>query len=232
MTETKTTLKSWNDDEKPREKILQHGAKSLSINELLAIILRSGIRGETAIDLARHIFADYENDLNKLSQASVHELMNRYKGVGLAKAGAIAAAVELSGRRLATPNQLPRKITSSDDAFKHMAPLLCHLDHEEFWALFLNQANHILGMECISSGGMAATITDVRMLFRKAIQIKATAIIVAHNHPSGQLKASPEDCKITQQIKDGGLLLDIKLLDHLIIGHDSFLSFADEGMII
>lgn len=225
------SMKSWAKDEQPREKLLQHGVAALSLNELFAILLRSGVGGESALELARRILADHGNDLNELARCGVRELMNRYKGVGMAKAASIIAAMEIGRRR--KPETAGQRLTIrfSQDAYHYVRSFLADLDHEEFWVVYLTHGNRVKGCECLSSGGMSGTVIDVRILFRKALAVKAACLIVAHNHPGGALHPSSCDEAITRKILEGGNLLDIKLCDHIIVGRNGYYSFADEGML-
>ncbi len=231
MDEQYLPMKSWAEDERPREKLLQKGVAALSLNELFAILLRSGVGGESALDLARRILADNNNDLNELACRGVRELVNRYKGVGVAKAAAIVAAMEIGRRRKPMEQERKSVIRFSKDAFLYIHSFIADLEHEEFWVIYLSHGNRIKGCECMSSGGMDGTVIDVRMLFRNALDIKATNIIIAHNHPGGSLIPSSYDEMITRKIYEGGNLLDIKLYDHIIVGGDSYYSFADEGLL-
>lgn len=224
-------MKSWAKDDKPREKLLQKGVASLSTNELLAIILRSGNIGESVLELSRRILSDCGNELNNLAKMSVRELVKKYKGIGVAKAAAIIVAMEIGRRRMQEEVVLTRAISSSAEAYAYIAPILRDLEHEEFWVLFLNRANRILGSECLSVGGMVSTVIDIRVLFRKALEMKATALIVAHNHPGSSLYPSEHDRSVTESIRSAGNLLDIVLHDHLIIAGNNYYSFVDEGIL-
>lgn len=224
-------MKSWAEDERPREKLMKQGASALSLNELFAILLRSGVNGESAIEVARRILADHHNDLNKLARCTVRELMNRYKGVGIAKAAAVVAAIEIGRRRNVEAVSASPVIRFSKDAYQYLRPFLVDLEHEEFWVIYLTLGNRVRGCECLSSGGMDGTVIDVRMLFRKALDSKASNIIIAHNHPAGTLHPSPYDEIVTRKIFEGGNLLDIKLYDHIIVGENAYYSFADEGLL-
>lgn len=224
-------MNSWAKDDKPREKLLQKGVAALSTNELLAILLRSGKVGESVLDLSRRILADCGNELNNLARLNVHELVKKYKGIGLAKAAAIVVAMEMGRRRMHEKVFVAPVISSSALAYAYLAPFLRDLEHEEFWGLFLNRANRVLGSERLSSGGMASTVIDVRVLFRRALEMKACALIIAHNHPSSSLSPSVHDRSVTEKIRSAGNLLDIVLHDHLIIGGDSYYSFVDEGIL-
>lgn len=227
MSEQYLSIKSWAEDDRPREKLLQKGVAALSTNELFAILLRSGKGGESALDLARRILSDYNNDLNILARVGVLELVNKYKGIGIAKATSIIAAIEIGRRRI--PEVSPGKtVRSSTDAYAYIAPILKDLDHEEFWVIYLNISNHIKGSERLSSGGMSSTVIDVRMVFRKALDMKACAIIIVHNHPGGSLIPSEYDRAITEKIYEAGKMIDMKLFDHLIVGGNGYFSFVDE----
>lgn len=230
MPEKNHTMKSWAEDDRPREKLLQKGVTSLSTNELFAILLRSGVGGESALDLARRILSDCNNDLNVLSRLDIRDLVSKYKGVGIAKAASIIAAVEIGHRRKLTESTQVKSIRDSSDAYGYIAPLVQDLDHEEFWVLYLNRANHIIGRDRLFSGGISGTIIDIRLLYRKALDKKAVGIIIAHNHPSGSLEPSEYDKTITEKIRQAGKVIDIELLDHLIIGGSSFYSFMDAGL--
>ena len=229
MTGNYIPISSWAEDDKPREKMLSKGVTALSTNELLAILIRSGSGGESALDLSRRILTDASNDLNTLARLSVSDFMNRYKGVGMAKAASIIAAMELGRRRaLSTAREEPA-LTTSRDLYDYLQPLIGDLDHEEFWVIYLTHSNKVKGCECLSSGGMDGTVIDVRLLFRGALDMKATYIVIAHNHPGGSLVPSTYDELITRKIYEGGQLLDIKLYDHIIVGENAYYSFADEG---
>lgn len=231
MDEHYLPMKSWAEDERPREKLLQKGVSALSLNELFAILLRSGVGGESALEVARRILADNNNDLNELARRGARELVNKYKGVGIAKAASIVAAMEIGRRRKPEVREAQTMIRFSEDAYHYIRSFISDLDHEEFWIVYLTHANRIKGCECLFSGGMEATVIDVRLLFRNALDMKATNIIIAHNHPGGSLTPSAHDEMITRKIFEGGNLLDIKLFDHIIVGGDSYFSFADQGLL-
>lgn len=224
------SLKFLAEDDRPREKFLFKGKNALSDAELLAIIMGSGSRDESAVELARKILQSVENNWHHLSRLQIADLM-KFKGVGEAKAISIAAALEI-GRRRAT-QEIPERtqIKSSNDIFVLLSPFLSDLQTEEFWAIFLNQNNRVLGKSQLSSGGINQSVVDVRILFKAAIDQFATALVIAHNHPSGNLKPSTEDVKITKQIAEAGKILNIQLLDHVIIAQNSYFSFADESML-
>lgn len=225
----KLSIKKWAKDEQPREKLLQRSVSALSLNELIAILLRSGSDGESALELARRIMADHNNDLNTLARKGVKELTNSYRGIGLAKAAAIVAAMEIGRRRKPDSSRTRSRIGCSQDAYRYISPFMQDLEHEEFWVIYLSHGNYTQGCKCLSSGGMDGTVIDVRMLFRGALDMKATSILIAHNHPGGTLYPSIYDEMITQKIYEGGALLDIQLFDHIIIGDNDYYSFADEG---
>lgn len=229
MDEQYLPMKSWAKDEQPREKLFQRGAATLSLNELFAILLRSGVDGESALELSRRILADHQNDLNQLARCGIRELINRYKGIGMAKAAAIVAAMEIGRRRKPEEAEQKSVVRFSEDAYHYIKSFIADLEHEEFWVIYLTHGNRIKGCECLSSGGIDGTVIDVRMLFRSALDIKASNLIIAHNHPGGTLRPSSYDEMITRKIFDGGNLLDIRLYDHIIVGMNGYYSFADEG---
>lgn len=220
----------WAEDDRPREKLLKNGRHTLSIAELLAIILGSGSRQESAVDLAKRILTYYDNSLNKLSRVSVQELCKNFKGVGTAKAVSIVAVIELASRKSGEVSN-DFVITCSKDAFKIFSSHLIDLPHEEFWVALLNNRNKVLSVQRISSGGIRSTVTDKSILLKKAIEHLASGIIVCHNHPSGSLTPSKEDLSITKSLKASCDILDIKLLDHLIVAGNDYLSFADKNYI-
>lgn len=224
------SIKFLAEDDRPREKFLLKGRSALSDSELLAIILKMGHKEVSAVELARNILNTVDNNWNNLSLLSVSDL-TKFKGIGTVKAIEILTALEI-GRRKAS-QEVPEKVkvSASSDAYKVLAPYLSDLQTEEFWALYLNQSNRIIGKEKLTAGGINQSVVDVRILFKSALENFATGIIVAHNHPSGNLQPSQEDVKITKQISEGGKLLSIQLLDHLIISQSSYFSFADENML-
>lgn len=224
------SIKLLAEDDRPREKFLLKGKNSLSDSELLAIIMGSGSRNESAVELARKILNSVDNNWNQLSMASLSDLM-KFKGVGEAKAISISSALEIGRRRSAQESVQKPLITKSEDAFQLLHPFLGDLPTEEFWAIYLNQSNKVILKTRLTAGGISQSIVDTRVLFKYGIENFATGIIIAHNHPSGSLKPSHEDIKITKQINDAGHILQIKLLDHLIITQQSYLSFADEGLL-
>ena len=212
----KLTIKSWALDDRPREKLVSKGSMALSDAELIAILIGSGNREESAVALSKRILKTVHGNLNALAKLSVEKLTT-FKGIGLAKAISIITALEL-GKRKQLEIALERpKITSSKDAAHTMLTVIGHLEHEEFWALYLNNSNKIVAKVQISKGGLTATLVDVRLVYKRALELAAVGIIVCHNHPSGKLQPSAADKQLTSKIKAAGITLDIKLLDHLII---------------
>lgn len=223
-------LKSLAEDDRPREKFLLKGKSAVSDSELLAIIMGSGNREESAVELARRILNSVENNWHRLSQLSIKDL-TKFKGIGEAKAISIATALEIGNRKSQQEVLERQQIGSSKDAFEILQPHLSDLQTEEFWAIFLNHQNKILYKTCLFRGGIASSVADVRVVFKTALEHFSTQIIVAHNHPAGSLKPSKEDINITQKIKEAGKLLDIDLLDHLILIQNNYYSFKDEGIL-
>ena len=228
------TLKEWADEDKPREKMLTKEKKELTNAELIAILLRSGLRGKSVVEVAKEVLTSSSNSLTTLSQMDFNQL-SAIKGVGQAKATTLMAALELGWRMHGEiGNDKELVINDSKDFFNYMTPLLADLDHEEFWAVFLSNRGKVLGRQRISMGGMTATPVDLRILFRHALEYKAVSIMVAHNHPSGSLKVSQEDKMITKKISESGQLLEIKLREHIVItlgptGKTDYFSFHDNG---
>jgi DNA repair protein RadC len=222
-------ISNWSEDDKPREKLMLKGKSVLSDAELIAILIGSGSRNESAVDLSKRILASVDHNLNALGKLSIAQLMN-FKGIGEAKAISIIAAMELGRRRRNEDAVELTKITSSKAVFEVMQPIIGELPHEEFWVLFLNNSNKILFKTQLSKGGMTGTMVDVRIVFKLAFEQNATAIILTHNHPSGKLQASDADIQITKKIKTAGQQLDIPVLDHIIITEKGYYSFADEGI--
>ncbi|CAN5310769.1 DNA repair protein RadC [soil metagenome] len=230
MEENKLGIKAWAEEDRPREKLMGKGRHVLTEAELIAILIGSGSRDETAVELSRRILASVGNNLNDLGKLSINELI-KFKGIGEAKAISVMAALELGRRRKESEVQKKDKIITSKDVYDIMHPVLIDLPHEEFWLLILNRANLVLKKELISRGGVSGTVVDTKIIFKAAIESYASSIIICHNHPSGNLKPSEADIRITKNIKDAGKLMDIPLLDHLIVTENGFYSFADEGMI-
>lgn len=230
MSEAKLSIKEWAEDDRPREKLLAKGTSSLSNAELLAIIIGSGTREESAVDLCKRLLNLAENNLQELGRFGVAEL-TKIKGIGQAKAIGIIATLELGRRRAMQEAMQRQNIQSSRDAFLLFQPLLSELPHEEFWCLYLNNSNRIIARECVGRGGITGTVTDVRIILRKAIELLSTGIILCHNHPSGNIKPSEADKNITSKIVAAASFIDVKIIDHIIIGNNSYLSFADEGFL-
>ncbi len=224
------SIKFLAEDDRPREKFLQKGKNSLSDSELLAIIMGSGSKDETALELSRKILASVDNNWHQLSLLTVKDL-TKFKGVGLVKAISVAAALEIGRRRAAQEIPVKPQIVRSKDAYKILKLHLADLRTEEFWAVFLNQSNKVIHIAQLTQGGINQSIVDIRIVFKTALEHFATGIIISHNHPSGNVKPSTEDIHITQKIKEAGNVMGIKLLDHLIITQNSYLSFADEGIL-
>ena len=224
-----TPINQWAEDDRPREKFLLKGKATLSDSELLAILIGSGSRNESAVQLCQRILASSENNLNTLGKRSVSQLM-QFKGIGEAKAISIAAALELGRRRRAEDAIELKKITSSKAVFDIMQPIIGELPHEEFWVLYLNNSNKVIYKAQLSKGGITGTVVDIRIIFKMAFEQNATGLILSHNHPSGKLIASEADLKITKRIKEAGQTLEIQVLDHLIITENGYLSFQDEGI--
>ena len=222
-------IRSWAEEDRPREKLLLKGAVALSVAELIAILIGSGTPGESAVDVSKAILKSTENNLNELGKLSVRDLM-RFKGIGEAKAITIVAALELAKRRRVAEVKEKEKIAGSKDVFEYFHHL-ADLRSEEFWVMYLNRANKIISSHKISQGGITGTVADVRLILKNALDHFACSIILCHNHPSGNLAPSNEDKTLTQKIKQAGQLLDINTLDHLIISDTGYYSFADEGLL-
>ncbi len=223
-------ITAWAEADRPREKMQLKGKQALSDAELLAILIGSGTVGESAVALAQRILGSVDQNLHELGKRSLHELQ-RFKGVGEAKAITIAAALELGRRRQMSDLRERPRVGSSRDAFQAIAPLLTDLHHEEFWLLLLNRANEVFARERLSSGGMGGTVVDVKLVLKAALDARATAIIAVHNHPSGNLQPSQADIDLTKKLQQAGALLEIPLLDHLIVSERGYYSFADEGRV-
>jgi DNA repair protein RadC len=224
------SIKSWAEDDRPREKLLLKGKNALSDAELIAILIGSGSKDLSAVALSKKILASIENNLSRLSKLSVLDL-KKFKGIGEAKAISIITALELGRRRRLEEAVEFLKITSSKAVFDMMQPLIGELQHEEFWIVYLNNSNKVLYKEQLSKGGLTGTLVDVRLVFKKAIELYATAIILCHNHPSGKLQPSSADTIITKKLMQAGDTLDIKVLDHLIITENAYFSFADKNLL-
>lgn len=226
----KLTIKSWSPEDRPREKLLLKGKSSLSDAELVAILLGTGTIEFSAVDLGKKILSSVDNNLHSLGSLTVKDLI-RIKGIGEAKAVSIVAALELGRRRKEILAEERPKISGSKDAYELLRAHLTDLPHEEFWVLLLNRANRLIRKMQISQGGVAGTVADPKIIYKAALDDLASGIIVAHNHPSGNLTASQADITLTQRLKDGGKLLEIQVLDHLILAGHNYFSFADEGIL-
>lgn len=222
------TITDWANDDRPREKLMMKGATALSDAELLAILIGSGNTEETAVELCRRILNDNHNNLNELARLSISDL-ERYKGIGEAKAITLISALEIGKRRRSQEVLERQKITESRDLFELFGPIMEDLNHEEFWIVFLNGANKVMETTNLTKGGMRQTVVDVPILLRLALEKSAHAVAVAHNHPSGESNPSREDLSITQKIKNGCEAIGVRFLDHIIIAGRSYYSFADEG---
>jgi len=223
------TIRDWAEDDRPREKMLRKGAHSLSDAELLAILIGSGNRDESAVELSRRIMHECSDNINELALLSISDLCKRFKGIGEAKAITIMAALEIGKRRKTSEILERKKITSSLDLFDLFEPQLMDLPHEEFWVGLLNGANKVIEIKRLTQGGSRQTVVDIPMLLKMALEKSALAVVVAHNHPSGQNRPSHEDEQITRKIKAGCEAIGITLLDHIIVAKGQYYSFADEG---
>jgi DNA repair protein RadC len=222
-------ITNWSEDDKPREKLMLKGKSVLSDAELVAILIGSGSRNESAVDLSKRILANVDHNLNALGKVSLSQLM-QFKGIGEAKAISIIAALELGRRRRAEDVVELKKITSSKIIFEIMQPIIGELPHEEFWIIYLNNSNKVISKSQLSKGGITGTLVDVRLVFKTALELGATGLILCHNHPSGALIPSDADKQITRKLKIAGDSLEIKVLDHLIVTESSYYSFVDEGI--
>jgi DNA repair protein RadC len=222
-------ITNWSEDDKPREKLMLKGKSVLSDAELIAILIGSGSRSESAVDLSKRILASVDNNLNALGKLSLSQLM-QFKGIGEAKAISIIAALELGRRRRGEDAVELKKITSSKIIFEIMQPIIGELPHEEFWIIYMNNSNKVIAKSQLSKGGITGTLVDVRIVFKTALEMGATALILCHNHPSGTLIPSDADKQITKKLKLAGDSLEIKVLDHLIVTEKNYFSFADEGI--
>lgn len=223
-------IREWSPEDRPREKLLLKGTSALSEAELVAILIGSGTTKTSAVELAKKVLLLGKNNLNELARLSVKDLM-KIKGIGEAKAITIVAALELGRRRKAQDVEEKPKISSSKDAFDLIQGDLMDLPHEEFWVLLLNRMNQVVKKKRISEGGVTGTVADPKIIYKLALEDLATGVIVAHNHPSGNLKPSQSDIDLTRKLKEAGKFLEVQLLDHLIIANRNYFSFADEGLI-
>jgi DNA repair protein RadC len=223
------TIKGWAEEDRPREKLLSKGRQMLTDAELIAILIGSGSKKETAVELSKRILSQFGNSLHELAKLSVNDLV-KFKGIGEAKAISIVAALELGRRRKETEISKRERITSSKDSFHLFLPMLIDLPHEEFHVLLLNRSNHVIRKEFVSRGGVSGTVVDPKIIFKIALENLASSIILCHNHPSGNLRPSDQDISLTRKLKEAGMLLEIPILDHLIVSDNGYFSFADEGM--
>jgi len=228
LSDQKISIRHWAEGERPREKLIIQGKKQLSDAELLAILIGSGTRRESALDLARKILTEYGHNLELLAQQSIAELQ-KLKGIGEAKALSITACFELGRRMALVPAQKVLQIGSSRDVFEHMQHTFHGLEYEEFWVMYLSRSNKVMTVRNISKGGVSGTVVDVRLVLRHGLELLASGMVLMHNHPSGAIKPSKEDEHLTQKIREAALLMDMQVLDHLIFGQSSYYSFSDEG---
>jgi len=224
------SIKNWSDDDKPREKLVHKGRSVLSNAELIAILIGSGTKNETAVDLSKRILASTNNNLNELGKVSIKQLM-KFKGIGEAKAVSIAAALEIGRRRQNEKVIVKAQILGSQAVFDLLQPLLADLPHEEFWIVYLNNSNKVIHKAQLSKGGITGTLVDVRLVIKQALELGAVSLILAHNHPSGALKPSEADKKITNKLQKASESMDIRVLDHVIITQNKYYSFADNNLI-
>ncbi len=223
-------IKAWAEEDRPREKLMQKGRTALTDAELLGILIGTGIKNMTAIDLAKLILQSVNNDLNKLAKLTVKDL-SKFKGIGEAKAINIVAALELGRRKKDTETQKSPRLVSSKLIYDFMKPYMLDLHYEEFWILILSNSLNLLKAEKISAGGLTGTIADPRIIFKLALEQLGSSIILVHNHPSGNLQPSQADIQLTKKLVDAGRLLDINVQEHLIFGNDGYYSLKDEGII-
>ncbi len=226
------SIKTWAEEDRPREKMIQKGVGALTDSELLAILIGSGNDQESAVELSRRILLNSDNNINKLARLSVNDLVKDFRGIGPAKAITITAALEL-GRRRHVKEDKPeiKKITSSNDAYKQFYPLMADLNHEETWALIMDRSNKVVSTMQVSRGGISGTVVDIRLILREAINHYASGIILGHNHPSGNCTPSAQDTAITRKLKEAAKWMDINLFDHIIVCGEKYYSFADNGII-
>lgn len=223
-------IKSWAEEDRPREKLSLKGKGALSDAELIAILIGSGNKEDTAVELSKKILASINNDLNQLGKLTINDLM-QFNGIGEAKAISIIAALELGRRRKEAVSEKKPIINSSQKAYQSMSAILSDLPHEEFWAVYLNRRNELIKKVFISKGGVAGTVADTKIIFKHALELLASAIILFHNHPSGNLKPSQADIQLTKKLKETGSIMDVLVVDHIIVGEKNYFSFADEGIL-
>lgn len=227
---TSFSIKNWSQDDQPREKLLYKGKASLSDAELVAILIGSGNRNESAVSLCKRILSSVDNNLSELGKLSIKQLME-FKGIGEAKAISIIAALELGRRRRGEEALQKKKITSSKSVFELMQPIIGELPHEEFWIVYLNNSNKVIHKSQLSKGGITGTLVDTRLVLKTALEVGAVGLILSHNHPSGTLVPSQADKAVTLKLKTAAQSLDIKVLDHLIVTENAYFSFADENLL-
>ncbi len=227
---TNLSIRNWSVEDRPREKMMTKGIQSLSDSELIALLIGSGTRKVSAVELARQVLNRAGNSLDKLGKFSISDL-KKLKGIGEARATAIVAALELGRRRKLTDPPEADKITGSTDVYNLISPVLSDLSHEEFWILILNRSNRVIEKRRISQGGITGTVTDIRMILKMALDNLATSLILCHNHPSGNLQPSEADISVTRRLKESASLMDITLLDHIIVAGKKYFSFADDNLI-
>ena len=226
----KLPIKDWAEEDRPREKLILKGKAALSEAELIAVLIGSGNAKLSAVGLAKSILASTKNDLNELATLSLSEL-KKFKGIGSAKAISIISALELGRRRKESAPVEKPKISSSVEIYNLLKPNMLDLDHEQFWVVYLNRGHRVLKQELISSGGISGTLVDARLIFKKALELLSCAVILAHNHPSGNCTPSDQDLKLTRKLKEAGKILDIPVLDHIIFTNDGYFSFSDESIL-
>ncbi len=225
------SIKSWAEEDQPREKLLLKGKSALSDAELITILLRTGVTGSSALDIAKKIINHVNGDLNALGKLSVPDLKKIAKGLGDTKAITIVAALELGRRRQSSEVREKPMIRTSQDSYNYIYAEVADLGHEEFYVMYLNRANKVLTHKHISSGGISGTVADIKIMLKHGIELLASSIVAVHNHPSDNIKPSQADIELTKKLKEAAKLIDIHLLDHLIIGEKKYYSFADEGML-
>ena len=224
------SIPTWAEEDRPREKLLLKGKSALSDSELLGILIGSGTRAKSAVDIGKLILQNANNNLNELAKKNVNEL-EKIKGIGKAKAITIIAALELGRRRKDALAEKKPQVRSSEDIFQIMKPELLDLNHEEFWIIVLNRANYIIHKERISHGGISGTVADPKLIFKKGLEVGGTSLVMVHNHPSGNLQASEADIRLTKKLKEVGVFLELPVLDHIIFSDEAYFSFADEGLL-
>ena len=225
----KLNIKDWAEEDRPREKMLLKGVAALSDAELLGILIGSGNKNETAVELAQRILHSASNNLNALGKLEIKDLIKNFNGIGEAKAITIVAALELGKRRKLSEVVTQPQITSSEDVYQIFHPVLADLKHEEVWVLLLNRANKVLKKIQVSKGGVSGTVVDIRMIMKEAIDSLASGMILCHNHPSGNSNPSGDDNNITQKLKEAGMIMDVRLFDHIIVSDYSYYSYLDNG---